>query len=78
MNILIEKNVPLDNTRTVEKDFNFITTMEVGDSFLYPKKSRISIMKGIKKYSDRFDLNYEFTSRRINSDQENIRVWRIK
>lgn len=78
MEIEIEKNIPLITERTVKSDGSFVATMEIGDSFKYPKISRHSIMNNIKKYCIKNNLEFKFTTRSIKPDNENIRVWRIK
>lgn len=77
MKIEIEKNIEIPNKQW-GIDYSFIDTMEISDSFKYPTKKRMSFMQAMKRYSQKKELGFEFTSRIIQSDNENVRIWRVK
>ena len=89
--VTIEKNVPIPPSKSICKPttrYNFIKTLEVGDSFaidgsnpdLKPKNVR-GYIYGLKHKSKKNNDGREYAVRTISGTSTNptaIRVWRVK
>jgi len=80
MEYKIEKNIELPNRRTCNK--YPLRKMEVGDSFLIGKYSRLNMNKASavgRNWKDKAGLKWKFAVRKVLVNNiEMIRIWRIK
>ena len=70
--LVIDKNIPLPDKRSVYKDI--WDNMDVGDSFLVPPESKVTIRSSVY-YANKKHSPKRFTIRTIESG---VRIWRIE
>lgn len=74
LKIVIEKNVPIPNTKGRKLKYPF-DKMKIGDSFKLKNVPKNTILNAAKSWAKRQKNKYEFTIRYINGA---TRIWRIK